>query len=56
MSQWRREIVNDLNRKANEPCTCENNGDYCPRCDARAELTKYWPNNQNDAFGGNCNG
>lgn len=40
MRRWQREMILDLNRKANQPCTCENNGDLCDRCDARDQLSK----------------
>jgi len=40
MRSWQREHVAHLNRVANDPCTCENNGDLCPRCDARDELKR----------------
>lgn len=38
MRAWQREIIHELNKTANLECTCENNGDYCPRCDARLQL------------------
>lgn len=38
MRSWQRDMIRDLNKTANEPCRCENNGDLCPRCDARDQL------------------
>ena len=40
MRGWQRDYNAQLNRVANDPCTCENNGDLCPRCDARDQLTR----------------
>jgi hypothetical protein len=40
MRSWQRDLMRDLNRQANEPCTCKNNGDLCPRCDARDQLNR----------------
>ena len=40
MRSWQRDMVRDLNRMANEPCKCENNGDLCDRCDAREQLSR----------------
>lgn len=40
MRGWQKELNRELNREANEPCTCTNNGDYCKRCDARLQLAE----------------
>jgi len=40
MRNFQREIIRDLNKQANQPCTCANNGDYCARCNARLDLAE----------------
>jgi hypothetical protein len=37
---WRKQVLIDALRDAKQPCTCENNEDWCNSCEARSLVSQ----------------